>query len=128
MVEGENACNMCFHLFPPYHITNFTDGATSTTVYCLQNAVSMGQPKDFCSCISLLPKEIILDLHLFKVKMNLQMTFNSLPDKFLNWSKLKAFADDKINVSKELKFVLGSVRNIVGKGENAGFSPFPTMF
>ena len=51
------------------------------------------------------------------------MLINSLPnDKFLDWSKLKAFADDKINVIENLKFVLGWVENIVGKGENAGFS------
>ena len=32
--------------------------------------------------------------------------FNSLPnDKLLDWSKLKAFADDKINVIEKLKFV-----------------------
>ena len=54
------------------------------------------------------------------------MLINSLPnDKFLDWSKLKAFADDKINVIENLKFVLGWVENIVGKGENAGF---PMMF
>ena len=39
--------------------------------------------------------------------------------------KLKAFADDKINVNQKLKFVLGRVENIVGKGENTAFSPFP---
>ena len=32
---------------------------------------------------------------------------------------MKAFADDKINVTKEFKFVLGRVENIVQKGENA---------
>ena len=32
---------------------------------------------------------------------------NSLPKyKFLDWSKLKAFADDKINVTEKLIFVL----------------------
>ena len=49
----------------------------------------------------------------------------SLPnDKILDWSKLKAYADDKINVTEKLKFVLGSVENIVGKGENAGYQHF----
>ena len=53
--------------------------------------------------------------------------FNSIPnDKILDWSKLKAFADDKINVTEELKFVLGRVENIVGKGEN--FLLFPQWF
>ena len=48
--------------------------------------------------------------------------FNSLPyDMILDWSKLKAFADDKINVSDNLKCVLERVENIMGKGENAGY-------
>ena len=47
---------------------------------------------------------------------------NCLPyDKILDWSKLKAFADEKINVTQELKFVSGRKENIVGKGENAGY-------
>ena len=51
--------------------------------------------------------------------------FNSLPnDKILDWSKFKAFADDKMNVTKELKFVSGREENIVGKGENAGYQHF----
>ena len=51
--------------------------------------------------------------------------FKSLPNnKILDWSKLKAFADDKINVTKELKFVLGKEKNILGKGENAGNQHF----
>ena len=45
-------------------------------------------------------------------------------DKFSDLSKLKAFADDKINVREKLKFVLGSMENIVGKGENAGYQHF----
>ena len=48
--------------------------------------------------------------------------FNSLPnDKILDWSKFKAFADDKINVGYKLKTVYGKVENIVRKGENAGY-------
>ena len=38
---------------------------------------------------------------------------NSLPnDKFLKCSKLKAFADNKLNLAKKLKFVLGRVENM----------------
>ena len=49
--------------------------------------------------------------------------FKSLPnDKILDWSKLKAFADDKCD--KKLKIVLGRVENIVGKGENACYQHF----
>ena len=55
--------------------------------------------------------------------------FNSLPsDKILDWSKLKAFADDKLNVNEKLNFGLGRVESIVGKGENAGYLHFPTLF
>ena len=53
------------------------------------------------------------------------MLINSLPsDKFLNLSKLKAFGDDKINVTEKLKFVFARVEIIVGKGENAGNQHF----
>ena len=49
----------------------------------------------------------------------------SLPnDKFLDWAKLKVFADDKINMTEKLKLVLGWAENIVGKGENAGYQHF----
>ena len=45
----------------------------------------------------------------------------SLPnDKILDWSKFKAFADDKIQkVLNKVIFVFDRVENIVGKGENA---------
>ena len=50
---------------------------------------------------------------------------NPLPnDKVLDWSKLKVLADDKITVTEKLKFALGRVENIVGKGENAGYKYF----
>ena len=52
-------------------------------------------------------------------------TINSLPnDKILHWSKLKAIADDKINVIEKLKCVKRWVENIVEKGENAGYQHF----
>ena len=35
---------------------------------------------------------------------------------------MKAFAENKINATQNLKFVLEGIENIVGKGENAGFS------
>ena len=50
---------------------------------------------------------------------------NSLPnDKILDRSKYKAFADDKIDVTKKFEFVLEMVENIMGKGENAGYQHF----
>ena len=54
---------------------------------------------------------------------------NPLPNgKILDWSKLNAFADDKINVTEKMISPSDRVENIVGKGENAGyqhFLPFP---
>ena len=51
--------------------------------------------------------------------------FNSLPnDKIIYLSILKAFEDDKINVTEKFKLVLGNVENIVGKGGNAGYQHF----
>ena len=50
---------------------------------------------------------------------------NSLPNNIsLDYSKLKTFEDDKINMTKNLNFSLGRVENIVVKGENAGFQHF----
>ena len=55
------------------------------------------------------------------------LCIDSLPnDKILDWSKLKAYADDKKKkkMDQQFKFVHGRVENIVGKGENAGFQHF----
>ena len=52
-------------------------------------------------------------------------TFNSLlNNRILDWSTFKAFADDNSNLNQKLKFALGRVENIVGKGENAGYQHF----
>ena len=55
-------------------------------------------------------------------------TINPLPNTKIESGN---FADDKIYVNENLKFVLGRVENIVGKGENAGYHFFllcPIMF
>ena len=56
----------------------------------------------------------------------------SLPNnKILDQSKFKSLAYDIMNVTKELKFVLGMVENILGKGVKVGyqhFLRFPTVF
>ena len=44
--------------------------------------------------------------------------------KFLDLSKLNAFAEDKIKVTQYLKFVLESIENIVERGEYAGYQHF----
>ena len=53
------------------------------------------------------------------------MFVNPLPDdKILNQTKLKALADDKLNVTKMIISVFDRVENIVGKGEIACKSNF----
>ena len=55
------------------------------------------------------------------------LLFNSFTNDnlFLDWSKLKALiADDKINMTEKLEFVLGQIEKIVGKGENACYQHF----
>ena len=52
------------------------------------------------------------------------LTLNPLPNvKILDWSQLKAFADDTMNVTEKWKFLLVRVENM-GKGENAGYQHF----
>ena len=56
---------------------------------------------------------------------NSVMSLNPLPDdKMLDWSKFKAFADDKLNVTKMIISVSDRIENIVGKGEIACTSNF----
>ena len=50
------------------------------------------------------------------------LMFNSIQNnEILDWSKFKAFADDKINATKKLKFILQRQKILWGKGENAGY-------
>ena len=55
----------------------------------------------------------------------LQRYINSLPnDKILDVTKLKAFAEDKLNVARMMISLLDRVENTVGKRENAGYQHF----
>ena len=58
-------------------------------------------------------------------KLPILSLFNSLPnDKIIACSKFKSLADDKIDMTQNLKFVLERVENILGKGENADYQHF----
>ena len=51
--------------------------------------------------------------------------FNPLTDdKILGLTKLKAAADDNLNVTQNIKVVLYRIENILGKEENAGYQHF----
>ena len=56
---------------------------------------------------------------------HIRQRFNPLTDdKILDQTKLKAFADDKLNVTKMIIFVFDRVENIVGKVEIAHYEQF----
>ena len=50
---------------------------------------------------------------------------NSLPNNILDLSKLKTFADNKIDVVEMMISLLDRVENTVGKEEKAGYQHFP---
>ena len=60
------------------------------------------------------------------------MLFNPLPnDVILDYTKLKAFEDDKINAAQKIISVFGQLENIEEKKRKCwfqAFSPFPRMF
>ena len=72
---------------------------------------------------------LIMTVNLSRARV--KSRFNSLPnDKFLDWSKLKAFADDKTNMAEKL-ICLAKGRKHCWKRRKCclpAFSPFPTMF
>ena len=53
------------------------------------------------------------------------VVFIPLPDdKILGFPKLKAFEDDKLNVTQNIKIMFHRIQNIVGKEENASYQHF----
>ena len=64
------------------------------------------------------------NLTIFRFQKSKYDSVNSLPNDILDLSKFKALEDDKINVTKKLKFVWGMVEKNLAKGENAGGQHF----
>ena len=66
-----------------------------------------------------------INKHIIWCRNTLYLHFNSFPhDKCFDQNKLKAFADDKLNITKMKISVFDRVENIVGKGEIASTSNF----
>ena len=62
---------------------------------------------------------------IYSVSPNVCNVFNPLPhDKILGLPKLKTFADDKLNVTQDIKVFFHWMENIVGKAEIAGYQHF----
>ena len=59
-------------------------------------------------------------ISLWIIATNKGLTLDNISDQ----PKLKAFEDNKVKATGKLKFVLGRVENIVGKGENASCQHF----
>ena len=60
-----------------------------------------------------------------KLARTTYIMFSPLPeDKILDWTELKAVANDKLDVAKIMISVYDRVENIVEKGENAGYQQF----
>ena len=55
-----------------------------------------------------------LNVMMNREKQKKLIKVGDLDNKFLDCSKLKAFADEKFNITQTLKFVLGWVENSVG--------------
>ena len=65
------------------------------------------------------------DFRLVQIVSICRQHINSLPNnKILDWPKLKAFAEDNLDITKEMISLYDLVENIVGKGENAGCQHF----
>ena len=96
---------LCFFFFFVQLISFRSKSYNITHVYCLQCKCSQYGHVYFYSTVT---------------EHSCLGKINTLPnDKLLDWSKLKAFADNKIKVLKMMIF-----ENIVGKGENAGYQHF----
>ena len=87
------------------------------------NTHNIGYDLQFLTiCILILESS---NLHQSKVLLFGKGLTLTLPNnKILDVSKLKPFADDKINVTQKLKSAVGRIKNSVGKGENAGYQHF----
>ena len=59
------------------------------------------------------------------ISIRISGLLNLFPDnKSLDWSRLKAFADNKLTVTQDIKVISHKIENIVGKEENAGYQHF----
>ena len=57
-------------------------------------------------------------------QLDIQLLKNSTKRQIFGRDQIKAFADDKINVAQMMISDSDRVKNIVGKGENAGYQHF----
>ena len=77
-------------------------------------------------------RPLLISLRQISLSIALKYIINPFPHKkILDQTKLKAFADNKLNVTKIIISVLDTVENIVEKGEiapDAQFLIFPQCF
>ena len=77
----------------------------------------------YSACDIIMCTTISHDWKIFAIFFTIML--NPLPnDKILELTKLKAFADDKLDIAKMRTSLFNRVENTVGKGENAGYQHF----
>ena len=69
-------------------------------------------------------ENILVSSFLLLLQYILHCSMERPNNKSLDQSKLKAFAEDKINMNENRNFFFQKAKNIVGKGENAGYQHF----
>ena len=102
----------------------FAENAESVWIY---SALSTALSNNFCQRNSVIQQiEIYMYMYLYdhqQFHFGNVSVISSPDDKNLYWSKLKAFTDI-LKVAQMTKFVIDSLENIVGKGENLVTSIF----
>ena len=100
--KGENVGNRHFLLFLQCFLSLLNKFQfLATLILSSANAFNLRQSKTLLFC----KESNYLAASLYKTT-------------FLEWFKMKAIADDRINVTEKSKFVLGREENIVGTGGN----------
>ena len=125
--KGENAGYQHFLHFPQcfQRAFNFRSLKVEIVSYRVTKQISYFTSHLFC-CLQKFPICTSLKFSLFGTGLTLYQT-----TKFLAWSKLKAFADDKIDAVKMMISLIDRLENTGGIGENAGnqhFLLFPQCF
>ena len=79
--------------------------------------------QNLVSCVN--TYKLLIEYKIRDKYVDWKFLINSLPNnKILDRTRMKAFAEHKINVIQKLKFALRRVESIVGKRENAGYQHF----
>ena len=136
--KGENAGNQHFLLFSQgFLLYHREESSSKQSLICRLQMLSIWLRPKLCRLVkSKTKKKVLSILKTFSDNNSMKLKscfffFNPLPNnKIFDWSKLKAFADDNINVNEKIQYILGRVENTVKRRKCwlPEFSAFRTMF